>query len=36
MLHASSSLNSDTPRETSSPLKEMSRYDDNSTFEENL
>lgn len=33
---ASSSLNSDTPRETSSPLKEMSRYDDNSTFEENL
>jgi len=33
---ASSSLNSDTPRETSSPIKEMSRYDDNSTFEENL
>ena len=33
---ASSSLNSDTPRETSSPLKELSRYDDNSTFEENL
>jgi len=32
---ASSSINSDTPR-TSSPLKEMSRYDDNSTFEENL
>ena len=31
---ASSSINSDTPR-TSSPLKEISRYDDN-TFEENL
>ena len=33
---SSSSINSDTPRGTSSPLKEMSRYDDNSTFEENL
>ena len=33
---ASSSINSDTPRGTSSPLKEMSRYDDNNTFEENL
>lgn len=33
---ASSSINSDTPRGTSSPLKEISRYDDNSTFEENL
>lgn len=32
---ASSSINSDTPR-TSSPLKEISRYDDNSTFEENI
>ena len=32
---ASSSINSDTPR-TSSPLKEISRYDDNNTFEENL
>ena len=34
---ASSSINSDTPRGTLSPLKELSRYDDNnSTFEENL
>ena len=32
---ASSSINSDTPR-TSSPLKEISRYDDNNTFEENI
>ena len=32
---SSSSINSDTPR-TSSPLKEISRYDDNNTFEENL
>ena len=35
---ASSSINSDTPRETSSPLKELSRYDDNEnrTFEEEI
>ena len=32
---SSSSINSDTPR-TTSPLKEINRYDDNSTFEENL
>ena len=32
---SSSSINSDTPR-TSSPLKEISRYDDNQAFEENL
>jgi len=32
---SSSSINSDTPR-TSSPLKELSRYDDNQAFEENL
>ena len=32
---SSSSINSDTPR-TSSPLKEISRYDDNQTFEENI
>ena len=34
-VSTNSSINSDTPR-TSSPLKEMSRYDDNNTFEENL
>ena len=33
---SSSSINSDTPRGTSSPLKEISRYDDNNTFEENI
>ena len=33
---SSSSINSDTPRGTSSPLKEITRYDDNQAFEENL
>ena len=35
---SSSSINSDTPRGTTSPLKELSRYDDNENrvFEENL
>ena len=35
---ASSSINSDTPRGTSSPLKEISRYDDNQNrvFEEDI
>ena len=32
---SSSSINSDTPR-TASPLKEISRYDDNQVFEEQL
>ena len=33
---SSSSINSDTPRTTTSPLKEITRYDDNQAFEEQL